>query len=285
MTRTRFASSLALLCLPLADLFVVAPLETEALHIQPVGAVFVVLLSVALLILSRSLVPVIGIIAVVGLLAVAVIVRMRGRDALDISLQATAWLLIALVIIWTVGRAVFGPGRITYHRIVGAILLYLTIGLVFVALYTLVGAHSPGAFSGLQVSARVSLPSDLVYFSFTTLTTLGYGDIMPVHPIARSLTNRAFPTGSCSSISKRWAMTPPGRPIRRCSIPTPTPRWRWRPSTPRAFASAPVSRSPVCGWRRSPPIPSPPSTSWRPAALSWASAPATPPCASWARTR
>src|ERR671918_2647290 len=43
-------------------LFVVAPLETEALHIQPVGAVFVVLLSVALLILSRSLMPVIGII-------------------------------------------------------------------------------------------------------------------------------------------------------------------------------------------------------------------------------
>jgi hypothetical protein len=170
-------------------LFVVAPLETEALHIQPVGAVFVVLLSVALLILSRSLMPVIGIIAVVGLLAVAVIVRMRGRDALDMSLQATAWLLIALVIIWTVARAVFGPGRITYHRIVGAILLYLTIGLVFVALYTLVGAHSPGAFSGLKVSARVSLPSDLVYFSFTTLTTLGYGDIMPVHPIARSLTN------------------------------------------------------------------------------------------------
>ena len=35
----------------------------------------------------------------------------------------------------------------------------------------------------------MSLPSDLVYFSFTTLTTLGYGDIMPVHPIARSLSN------------------------------------------------------------------------------------------------
>ena len=39
------------------------------------------------------------------------------------------------------------------------------------------------------VTAHVSLPSDLVYFSFTTLTTLGYGDIMPVHPIARSLSN------------------------------------------------------------------------------------------------
>jgi hypothetical protein len=35
----------------------------------------------------------------------------------------------------------------------------------------------------------MSLPSDLVYFSFKTLTTVGFGDIVPVHPFARSLTN------------------------------------------------------------------------------------------------
>jgi hypothetical protein len=171
-------------------LFVVAPLESHSDHIQLVGAVFVVLLSVGLLILSRSLVPVAGILAVVGLLAVAVVLRIRGRHVeLDVSLQAAAWLLIALVIIWTVARAVFEPGRITYHRIVGAIMLYLTIGLLFVALYTLVGAYSPNAFNGLTVTAHVSLPSDLVYFSFTTLTTVGYGDIVPVDPVARSLSN------------------------------------------------------------------------------------------------
>jgi Ion channel len=186
--RDRILTCLTLLMV--FHLFLVAPLESHALHIDPIGAVFVVLLSVGLLILSRSLVPVLGVLAVVGLVAVAVVLRIRGGDvALDVSLQATAWLLIALVIIWTVARAVFGPGRITYHRVVGAILLYLTIGLLFVALYTLVGAYSPNAFSGLTITARVSLPSDLVYFSFTTLTTLGYGDIMPVHPIARSLSN------------------------------------------------------------------------------------------------
>ena len=83
----------------------------------------------------------------------------------------------------------FAPGRITYHRVVGAILLYVTIGLVFVALYSLVGAASPNVFNGLTVAAQVSLPSDLIYFSFTTLTTVGYGDIVPVHPVARSLSN------------------------------------------------------------------------------------------------
>jgi hypothetical protein len=176
--------------LMVVHLFIVAPLESQAVHLEPVGAVFIVLLAAGLLILSRSLVPVAGVLAVVGLLAAAVVVRIRGdHGALDVSLQATAWLLIALVIIWTVGRAVFEPGRITYHRVTGAILLYLTIGLVFVALYSLVGAVSPTAFNGLTVAARVSLPSDLVYFSFTTLTTVGYGDILPVHPVARSLSN------------------------------------------------------------------------------------------------
>jgi len=171
-------------------LFIVAPLESHALHLEPVGAAFVVLLSIGLLILSRSLVPVAGILAVVGLLAAAVVLRIRGDHvALVVSLQAMAWLLIALVIIWTVARAVFEPGRITYHRVVGAILLYLTIGLLFVALYTLVGAYSPNAFNGLTVTAHVSLPSDLVCFSFTTLTAVGYGDIVPVDPVARSLSN------------------------------------------------------------------------------------------------
>ena len=186
--RDRILTGLTLLVV--FHLFIVAPLELRALYLQPLGAVFIVLLAIGLLILSRSLVPVAGILAVVGLLAAAVVLRIRGGEAaLDVSLQAAAWLLIALVIIWTVARAVFAPGRITYHRVVGAILLYLTIGLVFVALYTLVGALSSRAFSGLTVAERVSLPSDLIYFSFTTLTTVGYGDIVPVHPVARSLSN------------------------------------------------------------------------------------------------
>jgi hypothetical protein len=187
--RDRVLTGLAILTA--VYLFVIAPLEAhEAFYLRPIDAVFVSLLSAGLLILSRSFVPVIGIILVVGLLAAALILRVRGsHPELDVSLQATAWLLIALVIMWVVARAVYEPGRITYHRILGAIVLYLTIGLLFVALYTLVGAVTSNAFNGLSVAPRVSLPSDLVYFSFITLTTVGYGEIVPVHPIARSLAN------------------------------------------------------------------------------------------------
>lgn len=180
-----------LACLVVIQLFIVAPLETErAFFLRPLGLFFVVLLAGGLLVLSRSFVPVIGIGFVVGLLAVALILRVHGADpVLDICLQASAWILIALVITWVVARAVYEPGRITYHRVLGSVVLYLTIGLLFVALYALVGVLIPGAFNGLSISPRVSLPSDLVYFSFTTLTTVGYGDISPVHPLARSLAN------------------------------------------------------------------------------------------------
>ena len=141
------------------------------------------LLSVGLLILSRSLVPVAGILAVVGLLAVAVVLRIRGGHvALDVSLQATAWLLIALVIIWTVARAVFEPGRITYHRVVGAILLYLTIGLVFVALYTLVGAVLAQRLQRPdRRRARVAAERPRL-FQLHDAHHRGYGDIVPVDP-------------------------------------------------------------------------------------------------------
>ncbi len=47
----------------------------------------------------------------------------------------------------------------------------------------------PGSFTGMSAVDDLTLPSDFVYFSFTILTTVGFGDIVPVHPLARSLCN------------------------------------------------------------------------------------------------
>ena len=109
--------------------------------------------------------------------------------SVDILLEGLGRLLIAAVIIWVVGRAVISPGRVTYHRVIGAVLLYLAIGLLFVGLYTLNDVIHPGSFSGMMAKDELPLPSDFIYFSFTILTTVGFGDVVPVHPIARSLTN------------------------------------------------------------------------------------------------
>jgi hypothetical protein len=105
--------------------------------------------------------------------------RMRHQFASDMG----------LVLIWVVGRAVFAPGRITFHRIMGAILLYLAIGLTFAALYAFVGVLSTDAFSGMAVKDSPTLSSTMIYFSFGTLTTAGSGDIAALNPFARSLTN------------------------------------------------------------------------------------------------
>jgi hypothetical protein len=173
------------------DLVVVAPLgAANTADIRPFSVGIVILLAGGLVVVSRSVVPIVAIIAAVGILGASLVLQARGSHAtLDQCLEATSWLLVGFVIIWVVARAVFAAGRVTYHRVIGAILLYLTIGFVFVALFTLVDSLSPGSFSGLPPTDRASLPSNLVYFSFTTLTTVGFGDIVPVHPFARSLTN------------------------------------------------------------------------------------------------
>ncbi len=96
--------------------------------------------------------------------------------------------LISLALILEVGRAVFGPGRVTYHRIMGAILLYLAMGLAFASLYTFVGAASYTAFSSFAVRDTPNLANIMIYFSFGPLTGIGSGDITALHPIARNLT-------------------------------------------------------------------------------------------------
>jgi hypothetical protein len=107
----------------------------------------------------------------------------------NLYLLATAWLAIAITLAVVVAQTVFRRGRVTYHRIVGAILLYLLIAVLFGTLFIFIGLSLPGAFNGLAFEDNASLASSVFYLSFVTLTSTGYGDIVPVHPIARSLCN------------------------------------------------------------------------------------------------
>jgi hypothetical protein len=81
---------------------------------------------------------------------------------------------------------VFRSGPVTRDRILGAIAAYLLFGLTWASAYHLVALHIPDAFGGAAPRDSNSW-SDWVYFSFVTLTTLGYGDITPVASPARSL--------------------------------------------------------------------------------------------------
>ena len=107
----------------------------------------------------------------------------------NLYVLAAAWLAIAVTLGVVVAQAVFRRGRVTYHRIIGAILLYLLIAVVFGTLFTFAGLSLPDAFKGIAFEDNPALANSVFYLSFVTLTSTGYGDIVLVHPIARSLCN------------------------------------------------------------------------------------------------
>jgi hypothetical protein len=121
--------------------------------------------------------------------AVTVLKRTFDPSMIDVSLLASGWIIVSATLGVVVARDVFAPGRVTYHRIVGAVSLYLLIGVIFAGLFAILGRLIPHAFSGLELADNPALASNVIYFSFVTLTSIGYGDILPVHPIARSLSN------------------------------------------------------------------------------------------------
>ncbi len=81
---------------------------------------------------------------------------------------------------------IFKQKEVTLETIYGAIVVYILIGLMWVFLYNLTEFLHPQSFSFSQALGSESR-KDLYYFSFITLTTLGYGDITPVSNPARSL--------------------------------------------------------------------------------------------------
>lgn len=96
-------------------------------------------------------------------------------------------LFVATLIFVMLARSL-RSGRVTVHRISGAVAAYLLAGLLFAQAFALVEHFDPGSFaaaSGVQGSSGDW--SGFLYFSMVTLATLGYGDITPLHPAARSL--------------------------------------------------------------------------------------------------
>jgi voltage-gated potassium channel Kch len=80
---------------------------------------------------------------------------------------------------------VLRSGPVTRRRIEGAIAAYVLLGVTWAQAYEMVALAHAGAFAG-RVDDTGGFTGWL-YYSFVTLTTVGYGDIVPVHPIARSL--------------------------------------------------------------------------------------------------
>lgn len=80
--------------------------------------------------------------------------------------------------------------NVSADMIFGAISVYLLIGMLFAVLFVIVELVTPGSFNELQYdygSNNRGRFEDFMYYSFVTITTLGYGDVLPLTPAARSL--------------------------------------------------------------------------------------------------
>jgi hypothetical protein len=171
-------------------MFVFAPLQAVGIKLfQVLGFVSALAVIGGVFLMSGSPTVVVALLAAFIMAGTAAVSRLKSPSILDVYLLSGAFLIMGTVLISVVARAVFSSGRVTHHRIIGAILIYLSIALTFVALYSMVGLLVPKTFSGITFEDNSALASNVIYFSFVTLTSTGYGDIFPVHPVARSLCN------------------------------------------------------------------------------------------------
>ena len=104
------------------------------------------------------------------------------------DLESLFWFLFHTVPALMLLRRIFTVERITLVEVVDAVCLYLLVGLAFACLYGAVQWHHPGALTHASVAAGERLPYSLVvYYSFTSQLTMGYGDILPAHKLTRTI--------------------------------------------------------------------------------------------------
>mgnify|MGYP003693594491 FL=1 len=99
----------------------------------------------------------------------------------------TLFLLSTLAVM--VVMQIFREGPITRQRVQGSIIIYLLLGLIWAEAYTLAAYLDSDAFTVNLGLGQNALSARLTYFSFVTLTTVGYGDILPTNLVSRTLAN------------------------------------------------------------------------------------------------
>ena len=114
---------------------------------------------------------------------------LSGVLSLDIGALAltSVWLFYAVLIIIT---SLFARTDVTTDTILGAIVTYLLVAVAFAMVFQIIEITSHGSFRGLPeevMDDRQLLSNLMLYFSFVCITTMGYGDIVPVGGFAQPL--------------------------------------------------------------------------------------------------
>jgi hypothetical protein len=133
---------------------------------------------------QRRLVPIALATSVIFLSVVDLAVPLRHVPVIASAVVG----VFAGLVVWLAYAAVMRPHRSVGDRIVGAICVYILIGLAWASLYETLDGVAPGSFRfPIDTAWTVQSALRYRYFSFVTLATLGYGDVTPVTVVAGTL--------------------------------------------------------------------------------------------------
>jgi len=116
------------------------------------------------------------------LIGAAVSLRFASQEAGQAALFNYALLLHVVIYVSVIGlllRYVFGPEIMDADRLWGAAAVYLMMGILWCLIYAITAIPDASAFLVRGEPVNLSV-TDLLYFSFSTLTTIGFGDIVPI---------------------------------------------------------------------------------------------------------
>lgn len=123
----------------------------------------------------------------IGAAILALAVAMIRSETLELNLVytilVTGYMTFVIVLVF---KQIFAGEKITAKKIGGGVAVYILLGHLWATVYLAIYIIEPGAFqySGAEIKTDDAL-KHLSYFSFVTLTTIGYGDITALHPAAR----------------------------------------------------------------------------------------------------
>lgn len=127
-----------------------------------------------------------GFVFVFAGIALSVLATSTDAPALYYASTLAIFGFLVIAIIHALRQVVFGT-EMNVNRLVGAICVFLLLGILWAFAYSMLEIAVPGSFSGFAPGHDPRSDSSWIYFSFVTLTTLGYGDITPESAVARTL--------------------------------------------------------------------------------------------------
>ena len=155
-----------------------------------------VLISAVITISGRSKFAILAVILIIPSLILSWATLISDSNELLLLSKTFSLGVLALVTFSIFLEVVRSKTPIPKHVIWGAIAVYLLIGMSFAMLFQLTEVVTAGSFYYGVDPSKVLNFSDFIYFSYVTLATLGYGDIVPMTSQARSFAILEAITGS-----------------------------------------------------------------------------------------